>query len=120
MQRFFVVVLVLSLLLIGCNRRQSQVPATHSYNLFGDRYFVDIETVGSFHVSSFVENREEGGQTVKELAEYTWGNNKLRIDMGKLTFNGKDCGTLARGDRVRVDKDGKLYVNGTRHPEADH
>src|SRR5689334_16713156 len=108
MHRAFVAVAFLCVLLAGCNR-EPPVPATHSYDLVGGRYFVDIETVGSFGMSNNVKNGEEGGERV-ELAEYKWGANALRLDRGKLTFNGKDYGALKEGDHVRVDKDGRLFI----------
>jgi hypothetical protein len=114
MYRTIVAVAFLSWLLTGCNR-EPPVPATHSYDLFGGRFFVDIETVGSFSISNNVKNGEQGGEKW-ELAEYKWGENTLRLDMGKLTFNGKDYGTLKQGDRVRVDKDNRLYINGAPQP----
>ncbi len=114
MYRAFVAVAFVSLLLAGCPR-EPPVPATHSYDLFGGKYFVDIETVGSFSISNTVRNGEQDGEKV-ERAEYGWGGHALKIDQGRLTFDGKDCGTLKEGDRVRVDKDGRLSVNGARQP----
>ena len=111
----FLTACLLSVLLTGCNQ-QSQMPATHNIDLFGGRYFLEIETVGSFSFSSRVENRASGTETVVQLAEYEWGGNKLKIDMGTLTFNGKECGTLEPGDHVRVDKNGLLTVNGKQRP----
>jgi hypothetical protein len=36
----------------------------------------------------------------------------LEVRDGKVTANGKDGGTLKPGDKVVLDKDGKLFVNG--------
>ena len=114
MRQAIVAVVLFSLLPAGCNR-EPPVPATHNYDLFGGRYFVDIETVGSFSMSNNVTNRQEGDKSV-QLAEYKWQGHSLRLDNGKLTFDGKDYGSLKDGDRVRVDKDGRLSINGTQQP----
>lgn len=102
-------------LLVGCGQQQP-VPITNSYSLFGDRYFVDIESEGSTQVTSHVDNRVEGDKQVKEFAEYKWKGNTLRLDMGKLTFNSKEYGAVKQGDRIRVDKEGRLFVNGEAKP----
>jgi hypothetical protein len=115
MKRLLAAACVLSVLLMGCSQ-QPQIPAIHKHDLFGGRYSVEIETVGSFIIASSIESREVGGEKVAELAELKWGNNKLKIDKGKLSFNDKDCGTLQPGDSVRVDKDGQMYVNGKQRP----
>lgn len=112
MHRFAPVVSLLAIsCLAGCGQEQP-VPMTNSFNLFGDRYYVDIESVGSTHVTSYVDNRVDGDKQVKEFAEYKWNGNTLRLDMGKVTYNDKEYGTVKQGDRVRVDKDGQLFVNG--------
>jgi hypothetical protein len=40
----------------------------------------------------------------------------LEVRDGKVTANGKDGGTLKPGDKVVLDKDGKLFVNGEERP----
>lgn len=72
------------------------------------------------HKNGFVENT---GTTPRQRAsdsslgaEYKWQGNTLRLDKGKLTFNGKDYSTLKEGDRFRVDKDGDLFINGKQQP----
>ena len=42
----------------------------------------------------------------------TLGEHVIGVDGGKLTFDGKDAGTVAKGDRVTVDARGRLFVNG--------
>jgi hypothetical protein len=42
------------------------------------------------------------------------GNNKLVIANGRLTANGKDAGEFKNGDKVLLDKDGQIYVNGEK------
>jgi hypothetical protein len=96
------------------SKHPSQMPVTHKADLFG--YFLEIETMGSYSISQRVDNRASGTETVVQLAEYEWGGNKLKIDKGMLTFNGKERGKLEQGDRVRVDKEGQLSVNGKERP----
>lgn len=93
-----------------------QVPVTHKADLFGGRYFLEIETVGSSSLSHHVDHRGQGTEAVVQLAVYEWGGNKLKIDKGTLTFNGNESGLLQPGDRVRVDKNGDLSVNGKQRP----
>ncbi|TAH35531.1 MAG: hypothetical protein EYC70_12800 [Planctomycetota bacterium] len=40
------------------------------------------------------------------------GGRLLRVEDGRLSFDGVDCGMLQSGDEVYVDEDGTLYVNG--------
>jgi hypothetical protein len=93
-----------------------QMPGHHSIDLFGGRYFLDIETEGSLDLSSRVDHRASGAETIVQLAEYGWGENKLKIDKGSLTFNGKEYGTLQPGDRVHIDKNGLLSINEKHQP----
>ncbi len=47
------------------------------------------------------------------------GDNRLQIDGGRLTVNGKSYGPLADGDRVLVEIDGTVSVNDQkREPES--
>jgi hypothetical protein len=106
---------ILVLFICGCNQ-QAQVPILHKHNLFHGRYLLEIETVGPLNVSSHMDHRKEGAETIADLSEYEWGGNKLKIDKGVLTFNGKERGTLQAGDRVFIDKNGELSVNGKQRP----
>ena len=106
MNRLLSLSILLIVFVIGCNK-QPDIPAVHKYDPFG--FIVEIETVGSYSVAIH-------DNAAKELAEYSWGSNKLRIEQGKLTFNAKDLGVLEKGDRVRVDKDSQLFVNGKQRP----
>jgi hypothetical protein len=115
MQKSLSLIPLLAALAAGCVQ-PAQPPANHNYDLFGGRYFVEIEASGSFNIKNHVENVAEGADSVKEVAEYEWGPNKLRIEHGVLIFNGKSHGPLEKGDRVHVDKDGHLTVNGKPRP----
>ena len=117
MSRFVAMAFVVLLVMSGCRQEQppERKPLTNTHKLFGDRFIVDIETVGSSSIESYVKNEEEGGKKT-EFADLKWGGNALKIDNGKLTFNDKDCGMLKQGDRIRVDKDSQLYINGMKHP----
>jgi hypothetical protein len=111
MNRLVAFACVLAVGLAGCHRAAAPASGPHTHELFGGKYFVEVETGGSF--SARMETRKEGEVQVTELAEFKWaGGNKLTVDKGKLTFNGKEHGTLKAGDRVRVDREGRLTVNG--------
>lgn len=116
MSRFVAMAFVVLLVVSGCRQEQppekkppEEKPLTNTHKLFGDRFIVDIETVGASSIKSYENNEEVGGQKT-EFAELKWGGNTLKIDNGKLTFNDNE------GDRIRVDKDSQLYINGKKHP----
>lgn len=44
--------------------------------------------------------------------KWTGGVHELEVIAGRITFNGKDYGTVNRGDRIKVSPLGKLTVNG--------
>ena len=44
----------------------------------------------------------------------TVGTHTLVVRNGRLTANGKDGGAVKAGDKILLDKDGQLYVNGVR------
>jgi hypothetical protein len=48
MKRLLVRAFVLPVLLLGC-RQQPPTPAIHTYEVFKRRYFLAIETMGSYH-----------------------------------------------------------------------
>lgn len=100
---------------VGCGRIQiSNVPSTHKYEPFG-KYVIEIETVGSTGFKTSVFSSQSGDE-VTQRAEYEWEGNSLKLDNGKLTFNGQDCGTLEDKDQIQVDAKGKLTVNGKPRP----
>ena len=85
------------------------------YKLFGGKYIVEIETVGAVNVSTRVINETEDGKD-RQSAEIKWNDNKMTIEQAKLCFNEQECGSLDPGDRIFVDKNGKLSVNGKQRP----
>jgi hypothetical protein len=46
--------------------------------------------------------------------EFTAGKNKLRLQGGRITSDGKDYGEVKAGDSVIVEPDGTVFVNGTK------
>jgi hypothetical protein len=112
-KRFQALAIFLAAIMAGC-KPEPPAPATHTSDLFGGRYFLEVETVGSSDFNSTINNQRSGNEPTVELAKFAWKGNTLTIDMGKLTFNGKSLGTLKEGDRVRVDRDGRLTVNGQK------
>jgi hypothetical protein len=98
-------------ILTGC--RGNPAPVTAQYNFHDGRYLVEVETVGQGVSSQSSHFTEDGQGNVTEEVEIRWGDSKgLRIENGKLTVNGQDRGTLAKGDRIKVDASGKVLVNG--------
>lgn len=112
MSRLMIVASAMALaMLSGCGSKPTPVSA--QYNFDSGRYLVEVETDGP--TSSAVNSHftDNGNGKVEELVEITWGNSmKLRIENGKLTVNGKDLGTLTKGDRIKINSAGKLLVNG--------
>jgi hypothetical protein len=46
------------------------------------------------------------------------GKNRLQIQEGRMTVNGRSYGALKNGDSVLVDQDGQVFVNKeVRQPE---
>lgn len=113
MPRISAVAILFVLLFVGCGQ-VAAVPAIHKYEPFG-RYVVEIESVGSYSFKTSLVNRQSGDE-VTQLAEYAWGNNTIKLDNGKLTFNGQECGTLEDKDLIKVDAKGRLTVNGKERP----
>ena len=63
------------------------------------------------------EVRGESGGVAVGAGEYgtaSAGDNKLGVGNGRLTANGGDGGEVKAGDKVVLDKDGQLYVNGVK------
>ncbi len=53
---------------------------------------------------------------------FKWSGGSLSLEVvdGEIIFNGKKCGALNQGDRVRVTSDGALLINGVeRKPTGD-
>lgn len=62
------------------------------------------------------ELRGEAGGNVAGVAETfsaNVGNRTLEVKDGRVRANGRDYGPVKGGDKVLLDRDGKLYVNGT-------
>jgi len=62
------------------------------------------------------EVRGDAGGMTKGTAESVTANvgkQSLEIKDGRLRANGQDYGPLKDGDQVLLDRDGKVYVNGT-------
>jgi hypothetical protein len=117
MKELSAVALIFSFLFFGCTQRP-EPPTTRQHDLFNGRYSVEIEMarVPASSSSRTVQNGVVDGRKVAELAEIIWGDNKLRIVDGQLSFNGRKYGKVRHGDRIRVDKDGRLYVGGRERP----
>jgi hypothetical protein len=62
------------------------------------------------------EVRGEGSTSMGsgESVEASAGKNKLVVKDGHVTANGKDGGQVKGGDKILLDRDGQLYVNGVK------
>ena len=105
--------LVSLILLAGCGREPPCPTAVDHFHPFGSRYVVEIESARPAEIASQVVSRAEGDKPAPEVIEWKWGGNVLLLSKdGQLTFNGTEYGDIEPGDRVRVDKDGRVSVNG--------
>jgi hypothetical protein len=69
---------------------------------------------------SYEVRGEEGNVALGtgEVINANAGKNRLGINGGRVTANGKSYGSLKNGDSVLLDRDGQLSVNGqNRQPE---
>jgi hypothetical protein len=53
-------------------------------------------------------------QSVNNSISMSSGRNTVTIKNGRIALNGKDRGTIKRGDSVLLDASGRLYVNGKK------
>lgn len=98
---------------VGCNSQSKAVPKIVAFAT--EQYSFEVESRGPGEpiVSSRSPHGAPDGQ-LKELIEISWGDEqKLRIEIGKLTVNGKDRGMLSQGDRIKLEVSGRVLVNGT-------
>jgi len=111
MTRLMIVASMVALAVIsGCNSKSAHNSAR--YNFDGGRYLIEVETDGP--TDTVVNSQFADHGKGKELVEINWGESmELRIEEGKLTVNGKDRGTLAKGDRIKINSAGKVLVNST-------
>jgi len=90
-------------LLIGCNSKPKAVPKIVAFET--EQYTFEVESRGPGE--PIVSSRSPHGAPdgpLKELIEISWGDGqKLRIEIGKLTVNGKDRGMLSKGDRIKLE-----------------
>jgi hypothetical protein len=50
----------------------------------------------------------------QDYREFTAGKNKLRVQGGRVTANGKEYGPVKSGDSVLLDTDGTVSINGEK------
>src|SRR4051794_24618110 len=75
---------------------------------------------GTDSASYSYEVRDAGSAAtgVAQTVDATSGKNRLQIQEGRMTVNGRSYGPLKNGDAVLVDQDGQVSVNGQiRQPE---
>src|SRR5947209_7615045 len=99
-----VAVAVFLSVLPGCNVSSGPAPgATGPSWAKGTAEGVSCEVRGQGDSSSFA------GQ---DYHEFTAGKNKLRVQGGRVTANGKEYGSVKSGDSVLLDTDGTVSING--------
>jgi hypothetical protein len=100
----------LALVAPGCGSKPT-VPDTMRTAPFDGKYEFEVEKVeGTTALKS--SRSDDGAGKVEELIDYEIGRHRIKVVNGALTLDGKDCGRLEKGDKVRFAADGKLYVNG--------
>ena len=100
------------LLLAGCAPSNTAPPSYVKHTL-GDRYYVEVEnTQGG---SSLTFNSKGSGTKVDdEHYELTWGSDKsLKIDNGQLQVDSIKYGKVEPKDRIVIQADGKVLINGS-------
>jgi hypothetical protein len=84
--------------LSGCGNQRTSTPVGYHYDVKGQQ--------GSW------QNGYGSAFTA------TAGNNSVTVEDATLTVNGKNYGTLQSGDKISVDVEGKVEVNGAaRSPQ---
>lgn len=53
------------------------------------------------------------GRVSPEDGSFSSGESRLEFRGGRVVVNGEDCGRVDDGDTVLLDRDGRVYVNGT-------
>ena len=109
---FAATVLVVALS-VGCSSKPNAGPQIIAFET--EQYSFEVESRGPGEpiVNSRYPYGDPDGKP-KELITISWGDEqKLRIEIGKLTVNGKDRGMLAKGDRIKLEASGRVLVNGT-------
>ena len=94
--------------------RRAMPPVVYHFIVYGGRYYVEVETPAPGIASFNNPLTDDGKGKAEEPFEFTSGSSgKVRIEGGKLTVDGKDRGTVASGDRIKVTTRGKVLVNDT-------
>ena len=101
-------------LLVGCSNAPPPAKVDISkQSLFGGVYELEIEKVKGTDPMLVARETKVGDGSVEYFLDCKAGPNRFIFEKGALTFNGKDYGTLQRGDKLKLTLAGKLYVNGS-------
>jgi hypothetical protein len=65
----------------------------------------------SYEVRGSGDSRSVAGG---DSSEFIAGTNKLQVQGGRVSANGKDYGPVKSGDSVLLDADGTLTINGEK------
>jgi hypothetical protein len=103
------IVCCVAIALAGCSPKPN-IPSVTRTSVFDGKYEFEVEQVEG--TTALKSSRTEEGGKVEELIDYQIGSHQIKVVNGALTFDGKDCGALQQGDKIRFTADGKLYVNG--------
>src|SRR5262245_49748488 len=96
----------------GCTFKTETATTTSRTSLFGGKYEFEVEKPINANTSLNHSRTDDGAGKVEELIDYEIGPHKIKVVNGAMTLDGKDCGTIQQGDKIRFTADGKLYVNG--------
>jgi hypothetical protein len=97
----------------GCGSGSSSSQAKYAKyaNFSSHGYQIDVEIRDDLPHSLKGSSTVEGSGKEVEQIDIRTGDVALAISGGKVTLNGEPRGVEARGDRLRVMLDGKLFVN---------
>lgn len=82
-------------------------PLTHTGSIDGYQY--EVSGDARVKVEQIPSEAEEG-----DYPKVTCGDNWFAVQKGNLIVNDKDSGALKRGDTIKVDANGQVWVNGEK------
>ncbi len=103
--------MAIAVALPGCGRGDAPVsssPAKDDLQAYGIRYDLPIAGEGMDRSNEFLRAVKPDG------VSWTGGGHTLEVSAGKVTLDGKPCGVVNPGDRIRLTSDGSLFVNDER------
>jgi hypothetical protein len=95
----------------GCGRPDapsSAAPAADHFSANGVRYDLPLAGSDAERAAAFLRAVKPDGLS------WAGGGHTLEVAGGKVTLDGRPCGAVRPGDRVRLTADGDLFFNDER------